>query len=389
MRVLQVVEPGRDGVFRSVETLVFHLCKSCIEVDLAYSDKRGSDRLHSLVSKLEHHHGGKTLNLRISNTPGISDLPAFLRLVKMARSRNYDLIHCHSSKAGVLGRLLSRLLHVPCFYTPNAYYGMGANSRAKTWLFNAIESFFVSWGHTIHVSPEEADFGIRILGVNEKRQHFIPNAVDLATFRKAAPQEKVEWRESLGLPRNAIVLGTAGRYSPQKDPLTLYQAFVNCAGNFPNLYLAHLGAGELERSCYDLIDSRGLAKRLIRIPYLQDTSTFYRGIDAFALTSRYEGLSFAVLEALASDLPIILSEAPGNRFFSTLGLSHLATAPVGDVHAFSNRIRDWITALNRERSSNHRELAEKHFDPEKCYDRILGLYRNAVSRPSTSTFKNA
>jgi hypothetical protein len=62
---------------------------------------------------------------------------------------------------------------------------------------------------------------------------------------------------------------------------------------------------------------------------------------------------------------------------------------VGDVHAFSNRIRDWLTALNRERSSNHRELAEKHFAPEKCYERILGLYRNTVSRPSTGTFKNA
>jgi len=389
MRVLQVVEPGRDGVFRSVEALVFHLCKSCIEVDLAYSDKRGSDRLHSLVSKLEHHHGSKTLNLRISNTPGISDLPAFLRLVKMARSRNYDIIHCHSSKAGVLGRLLSRLLHVPCFYTPNAYYGMGDKKGLKIFLFNAIERFFSSWGHTIHVSPEEADFGIKTLGVKESRQHCIPNAVDLATFRKAASQEKVQWQESLGLPRNAIVLGTAGRYSPQKDPLTLYQAFVNCAGDFPNLYLAHLGTGELERSCYDLINSRGLAKRLIRIPYLQDTSTFYRGIDAFLLTSRFEGLSFAVLEALASDLPIILSEVPGNRFFSTLGLSHLATAPMGDVHAFSNRIRDWLTALNRERSSNHRELAEEHFAPEKCYDRILGLYRNAVSRPSAGTFKNA
>jgi len=388
MKVLQISEPGQDGVFRHVELLISYLLKNKVTVDFAYSDIRGSDRLELLVETVLSR-SGQVLNLRVSNAPGISDLPAFWRMVEMAKFRKYDLIHAHSSKAGVLGRALAGVLNIPCLYTPHAYYGMGNKKGLKISLFNAIERFFASWGHTIHVSPEEAEFGINTLGVKESRQHFIPNAVDLAAFRKAAPQEKVEWQESLGLPGNAIVLGTAGRYSPQKDPLTLYQAFVNCAGDFPNLYLAHLGTGELERSCYDLINSRGLAKRLIRIPYLQDSSSFYRGIDAFALTSRYEGLSFAVLEALASDLPIILSEAPGNRFFSTLGLSHLATAPVGDVHAFSNRIRDWLTALNRERSSNHRELAEEHFAPEKWYERILGLYRNTVSRPSTGTFKNA
>ena len=388
MKVLQLVEPGLDGVFRHVEGLTTYLLNKGLPVDLAYSDVRGSDRLTALVRYVQQK-GGKTLNLRVANNPGISDFFTFFRLVLFVRRHGHAVIHSHSSKAGALGRSLSRFSKIPCYYTPNAYYGMGGETGLKTSLFNSLERFFSSWGHTIHVSPEEAEFGINTLGVKESRQHFIPNAVDLTAFRKAAPQEKVDWRESLGLPRDAVVLGTAGRYSPQKDPLTLYKAFLHCVGDYPNLYLAHLGTGELEKSCCDLFNSRGLAKRLIRIPYLQDTSNFYRGIDAFALTSRYEGLSFAVLEALASDLPIILSEAPGNRFFSTLGLSHLATAPVGDVHAFSNRIRDWLTALNRERSSNHRELAEEHFAPEKCYDRILGLYRNAVSPPSAGTFKNA
>lgn len=378
MKVLQLVEPGLDGVFRHVEGLTTYLLNKGFPVDLAFSDVRGSDRLKSLIQYVQQK-GCKTLNLRVSNKPGISDLPAFLRLILFVRKNGHTVIHSHSSKAGALGRSLSRFLKVPCFYTPNAYFGMGGATGMRTYFFNSLERFFSSWGHTIHVSPEEADFGIRTLGVNEKRQYFIPNAVDIATFRKATPKEKVEWRKSLGLPRYAIVLGTAGRYSPQKDPLTLYQAFVNCAGDFPNLYLAHLGTGELERSCCDLFNSRGLVKRLIRIPYLQDTSTFYRGIDAFALSSSYEGLSFAVLEALASDLPLILSDAPGNRFFSTLGLSHLATAPVGDVHAFSIRIQEWLTSLNRERSSNHREVAQKHFDPEYCYTRILDLYRQAAS----------
>lgn len=388
MKVLQVVEPGLDGVFRHVEGLTSYLLNKDLPVDLAFSDVRGSDRLKCLIQYVKQK-GGKTLNLRVANKPEISDFPAFLRLVFFVKRNGHSAIHSHSSKAGALGRALSRILKIPCFYTPNAYYGMGGATGMKTHLFNSLERFFSSWGHTIHVSPEEADFGIRVLGVKENRQYIIPNAVDLSVFKKSAPPEKAKWRASLGLPEDALVLGTSGRFSPQKDPFTLYQAFLQCAGDIPNLYLAHLGTGELEKSCCDLLNSRGLAKRLIRIPYLEDSSTFYRGIDAFALTSRYEGLSFAVLEALASDLPLILSEAPGNRFFSTLGLSHLATAPVGDVHAFSIRIREWLTSRGRDHPSNHRELARKHFDPETCYHQILGLYRNAVTRSLRGTLKNA
>ena len=138
----------------------------------------------------------------------------------------------------------------------------------KTHFFNSLERFFSSWGHTIHVSPEEADFGIRILGVKYSHQTVIPNSVDLSVFRSSTPKEKAKWRASLELPENALVLGTSGRFSLQKDPLTLYQAFLKCAEDYPNLFLAHLGTGELEKSCCDLFNSRGLAKRLIRIPHL-------------------------------------------------------------------------------------------------------------------------
>src|SRR5580704_18502408 len=105
MKVLEVTEPGVDGVFRYVETLCHFLIERGVEVHLAYSDRRGSDRLPRLVAWVEQH-GGRTVNLRTANRPAFSDWGALCSLLKLTRKVRPDVIHSHSSKAGFLGRIL-------------------------------------------------------------------------------------------------------------------------------------------------------------------------------------------------------------------------------------------------------------------------------------------
>ena len=102
-RILLVVEPGVDGVFRHVEALVHFLLPQGFEVDLAYSDVRKSDRLAVLVEHVLAK-GGRVLNLRVGNSPGPGDLRAFLSLRRFVRERKPAVIHAHSSKAGGLAR---------------------------------------------------------------------------------------------------------------------------------------------------------------------------------------------------------------------------------------------------------------------------------------------
>jgi glycosyltransferase involved in cell wall biosynthesis len=378
-KVLQVVEPGCDGVFRHVEGLVDYLLSKDIPVGLAYSDVRGSDRLKDLVSRVLAS-GGEVVNLRVSNAPSPEDIPALIRLLKCQGSRKYNVIHAHSSKAGILGKVLSIVSRTPCFYTPNAYYGMGRDAGLKTAVFNSIERIFAPVGITLNVSTDEAEFAHVKLGVRPERQVVIPNAVDTDHYRTGTGEERIAWRRGHGLPDDATVIGTLGRLSYQKDPVTLYRAFLEVARDQPALYLAHVGSGELDDECRALVDSLGMKDRVIRIGYLKDTAGFYRALDAFALTSRYEGLSFAVLEALASDLPMILSEAPGNCYFKGIGLSHLWTAPVGRVGDVAAGIRSMLAGKREGRLPNHREVAMSRFGFEACYGRILEMYRTATSK---------
>jgi glycosyltransferase involved in cell wall biosynthesis len=375
--VLHVVEPGCDGVFRYAETLVVNQLRAGMDVTLAYSSVRGSDRLKILTKSVEQA-GGNTLDLRVNSSPQVEDGPAFAKLLGLIRRQRPDVIHCHSSKAGILGRAAGSVLGVPVVYTPNAYYGMGKKGGLRTVLFNTLERFFGGFGHTINVSEDEAAFARECLGVKPSRQRVIQNSVDTDVFKPASLEDRARWRLAKRLPANAIVIGTLGRLSYQKDPLTLYRAFEIVARKNADVYLAHLGTGELAKECKAWSEGTGLAGRIFRIDYSPEPAEFYRGLDCFILSSRYEGLSFAVLEALATDLPIVLTDVPGNRDFLGIGLSHIWSAPAADPKSLALAMEAGFVDLARNRPSNHRAVAIERFSQEICLGKILDVYRKAT-----------
>jgi glycosyltransferase involved in cell wall biosynthesis len=377
-RAFHIVEPGSDGVFRHAESLIAYQLEFGLNVGLAYSSVRGSDRLQELI-RLVARADGPVCDLRVGSSPNLFDLIAFSRALACIRSFRPEVIHCHSSKAGILGRAAAVLAGVPAVYTPNAYYGMGKQAGARTALFNGLERLFAGLGHTVNVSEDEAVFARQRLGVRPTRQSVVPNSVDTGVFKPALAEEKKRSRLAKSLPADAVIVGTLGRLSYQKDPLTLYRAFELFARRRPDVYLAHLGTGELARDCNEWIQQSGLSSRILRIEYSPEPSEFYRALDAFVLSSRYEGLSFAVLEALATDLPLVLTDVPGNRDFLRLGLSHVWSAPAEDPDALAVAMEACLLDLENGRPSNHRAVALERFSEEVCFGRILDLYRQIVT----------
>jgi glycosyltransferase involved in cell wall biosynthesis len=378
-RILQVVEPGIDGVFRHVEGLCYDLLRRRVLAGLAYSSRRGSDRLNHLVNAVQAA-GGETLDLRVGNAPEPGDLRALLRLRRLASRLRPDVIHAHSSKAGALARGLRFLgSRVPVVYTPNAYYGLGSRQGAKAAVFNGVERLCGPLGTTINVSNDEADFARTVLGIHPRRQRVIFNGVDTEAFAPAINASRLAWRAAQGLPADAIVIGTAGRMSFQKDPETLYRALEPLMRHEPRLHLFHLGRGELRRQLDELASQLQLRSRVRCQEYLADTREFYGVLDGFVLTSRYEGLSFAVLEALSCGLPLILSDVPGNREFLRLSLSHCWSAQSGDVSGFSRSLQAWLEDIPAVRSNNHRQTALEHFSLGACHEKILNLYAAVVA----------
>jgi len=389
MKVLLVSEPGENGVFRHVEELSDFLLQEGHSVGLAYSDVRGSDRLFSLVQKVTNA-GGMAVNLAVGNRPQFGDLKALGALRRLYRDFKPDVVHAHSAKAGGLVRLLKRFGATPqVFYTPHAYFGLGRRSSTYVRFFTAIERYLAPGTITINLSADEADYGRSVLHLPPASQLLIPNGVNTSHFTPGTPADRQTLRAELQIPPDAVVIGSLGRFSFQKDPMTLHRAFRACAELMPDLYLVHVGTGDMRDEVQRYTKTHGYDHRVVWIDYLRDPVPFYRVIDCFMLTSRYEGLSFAVLEAMATNLPLILSDAPGNRGFSTLGLSHFWTARVEYPETFASAITSWYDDRSRGRPCNHEEVAVTRFSRRTQFASIEAAYAEACGQKSGRPVSNA
>jgi glycosyltransferase involved in cell wall biosynthesis len=378
LRILLAAEPGIDGVFRHVDGFTRYLIANGHEVHLAYSDKRNCAALYKLVEFVRAK-GGQVFNLAVSNAPCAGDVPAFLGLLKLAQSVKPHVIHGQSSKAGVLTRSL-RLLGVPgaYFYTPHAYYGLGYRSKISTHIYNGIESLYGRIGTTINVSEDERKFAIEKLKIPASRCVMINNPVDPEIFQPSTPDQKAALRRKYNLPESAVLLGSMARLTFQKDPPTLYRAFARAREKGVDAYLVHVGKGdrESEDEARTLADDLKLGDRLIRFQHFGDPIEFYNSVDAFILTSRYEGTwPYSLLEALACDLPLINGTGPGTSDLPSAGLSHCWTAGVGDVEGFAKAIESWYSDRKANRPSNHRAVAIKRFSPDTCFGAVVDRYR--------------
>jgi glycosyltransferase involved in cell wall biosynthesis len=379
MNVLQVVEPGLDGVFRHVEGLTRFLTSRGIQVSLAYSDVRGSEGLERLVAEVASS-GGKTLNLEVGNKPSVADALAAIKLRRLIAELEPEIVHAHSSKAGGLVRLpFVTARRSSVFYTPHAYYGMASRNGAGPWVFDRIERLLARRGTTINISRDEAEFACARLGVEPDRQRVIHNPVRTDTFRPASPDERAAAREALGVPLNAVAIGTVGRMCFQKDPETLYRALAPLLRRRPDLYLLHLGEGELRDDLKSLCAALVIERQVRFCGYAENPLGFYHALDAFGITSRYEaGWPIVILEALACGLPVVSSRAPGTADIDKAGLSHCWTAAAGDIAGLEAAFATLLEDQPRARPNNHRELALGRFSPEACYGAVLNEYREAA-----------
>jgi glycosyltransferase involved in cell wall biosynthesis len=372
-RVLLVGEPGIDGVFRHFEALARYLCARRVQTDLAYSSIRGSPALGDLVQFIETE-GGRTLDLHTGNWPGGRDIPAFRALLRFVGTRRPDVVHAHSSKAGALVRAMRfRGIKLPLFYTPHAYYGMSRHHFPLPLLFDGIEACLSRIGQTINVSATEAEYAHARLRLPKERQLVIPNGIDFGKFCPGGAVMRASIRESLGLPQDALVLGTVARYCYQKDPLTLHKALRFALQRNPRLWFVHVGSGQ---PLWNEVTALGTSDRIRRLPSFDPIDRFYKALDGFVLASRYEGLPLSALEALATDLPLILTQVTGNLEFKDIGLNSLYLTPADDVEGLAAAIDLW--AKSPPHSLNHREIAGQLFRDDLVHDRVLNAYYAAA-----------
>lgn len=366
LNILLAIESG-GGSGQHFADLAAQLVKLGHQVSAIYSPTRLEARY---VAKLEAA-GLVALELfPMRRDVSHRDVPAWLRLRRLIqRLGPFDIIHAHSSKAGALARLAAPQ-GATVVYTPHAFRTMDPNlSGVGRVLYGGVELALarLRTDSIIAVSPEEVTHAVR-LGIPAEKVRLVLNGI--------APPPVVDRRAvraGLGLEGDDIAVGFVGRLCAQKDPVRFAEAIAIAAKHNLKVKGFIFGDGELREEV-----ARHESENL-RIVSGKVAQEFLPALDIFALTSRYEGMPYVLVEALYAGLPILTTEVGGARATVSNDVNGMVM-PVGISAAdFADR----ITMLSEDavRISAYRAASASRaldFTLEKMAAQTVAIYKSAI-----------
>ncbi len=242
------------------------------------------------------------------------DLAALWACYRLIREERFDLVHTHTSKAGIVGRLAARLAGRPrIVHTPHGHVFYGYFGPITTRLFVWAERLMARWTDAIvTLTDREAEEHLA-WGVGRPSQ-FVTIFSGTPTPEGAGPAppaERSARRKALGLPENGPLIGSVGRLDPVKGHGTLVRAFARVLGQHPDAHLVLAGEGECRPACEALARELGAGERVRFLGWRDDVKELLGAMDLFVLPSLNEGMGRAVVEAMAAGLAVVATRVGG------------------------------------------------------------------------------
>jgi glycosyltransferase involved in cell wall biosynthesis len=302
----------------------------------------------------------------------LTDARALFAVGRTLKACAPDLVSCHSSKAGILGRIAARAMGIPVIFTAHGWSFTEGLPEGQRFVYRMIERACGSLSdHIITVCHYD-----RQLGISAK----IAPASRITTIHNGMPLlPPVRRRLSAPAP---IRIGMVARFEPQKDHETLLRALARLRHKDWRLHL--IGGGDSSSvariaSGLDLLD---------RIEFMGESSNvpeLLAGLDVFCLVSRWEGFPRSILEAMRASLPVIASDVAGVRE-SVEDTVNGYVVPVGDDRLLAKSLGDLIDlpGLRIGMGNRGRARFESNFTLEHMLRPTLGVYRAVMAKPAGS-----
>jgi glycosyltransferase involved in cell wall biosynthesis len=303
--------------------------------------------------------------------PGPSVVAETIRIRRIIDASEPDLIHLHSSKAGLAGRLALRRRR-PTVFQPNAWSFEALSGPARVAAV-AWERLAARWADAVVcVSQGELDHG-RGVGIRADWR-VIPNGVDVHSLRAASDDERAAARIRLNCHESRLVV-CVGRLSRQKGQDILLEAWPSVMERVPSARLVLVGDGPEEGH---LRSSAGPGVRFAG--HRDDVACWLAAADVVVFPSRWEGMSIAMLEAMARGRSIVATDVSGAR--EALGADAGAIVPVGEPGTLADALAARLVNLDEAAVEGRaaRLRAEKHYSFATTAAAIADVYRELLER---------
>ncbi len=299
---------------------------------------------------------------------GWQDTIALRELARLIRRVRPLIVHTHTAKAGVLGRLAARIVGVPVVvHTYHGHVFQGYFSPVKTRLFLSIERWLARRTDRLLTVSESVRQELLRLGIGTpERVQVIPLGLDLDGFLQCATL-RGQLRAQLGI-GDAPLVGIIARLVPIKRHEDFLAAARDVALRLPDCRFLVVGDGELRVGLEDRARALGLDGRIYFLGWRGDLPGLYADLDLVALTSANEGLPVSLIEAMAAGLPVVATRVGGVPDLVEDGVTGLLVPPK-DPGALAEAMVRLLSDPNRRQAMG--DAGRERVDPAYSAERLL------------------
>lgn len=296
------------------------------------------------------------------------------KLIKVVKQIDPDVVVTYLFHADFLGRTYLRPLTK---YRPIPYLRTTYNFPRYKWvrLFERLTSFMVS--AYLANSNSVKDYYVKNMGVEANKITVIPNGIDLRKYNLSNIWRE-EFREALSVGNNDVVITCVANFHPNKGHKYLLKVFAKTLEKKKNIWLWLIGDGENRKEIEEIANSLNIREKVIFWGKRSDVPDLLKSTDIFTLLTSFEGMSNAVLEAMASGIPVLVSDIAENR--ELVGRSGVLVS-MDNIDTVSDELIKLVvdSCLRKRMGVELRSVVEKHHQIDLVIDRLSQFFMNLVS----------
>jgi glycosyltransferase involved in cell wall biosynthesis len=366
IRVLEVIRQGQIGGGEShLLDLIRFLDKSVIEpVCLSFTDGEMILQLKTMGIPCHIIHTQKAFDIKVQQ-----------QIKKLMQTEHIQLVHAHGSRAASNVLWSARSLRLPLIYTVHGWSFHDDQPMLIRRLRALSEQCICHYSQeVICVSQSNADTGKKVFGL--KQCHVIENGINLERFNPSAAFTNL--RPQMHFNTDDFVIGFIARCTKQKNPIDFLKALEMAHEKNPHIKGLFVGEGDMDTDVDAFIKLHKMTDYLHRTPFRTDVPELLNTINAYCLPSLWEGLSIALLEAMAMEKAIIATPTDGTCELIRHEENGLVV-PFNDVPTLSQAMLRLASSPEEANQYGNaaRMLVETRFNAQRVADAVMKIYQKS------------
>ena len=301
-----------------------------------------------------------------------ANLKAYRKLKKLQKEKNYDIIYCQQPVGGLMGRLLGKKFKKKVIYTAHGFFFYNGCSLKKRLLYKTAEKWLAKYTDVL-ITINQEDFEAAQKFSAKKVYKISGIGLQLDKF-KELDFDKEKFKASLGIKKDEKVVLSIAEMIKRKNYETMIKVISNL--RYEKIKYIICGCGVEEKNLKDLTKKLGLEDKIIFLGYRKDIPKILEISDVFLHCSHQEGLTMSIMEAMKSGLPVVTSDARGNRDLIEDGKGGFV-CPTTDVKIITEKLKKLLdNGVLRAEFGTYNKLAVKKYSYENVKKELEKIYND-------------